>query len=241
MVAAANILAFCLRFDGIPPPWALTSCAQMLPWLIVIRALTFVQFRLYDGMWRYTSLYDLRAIAGAVATSSALFFIVVKSPLGPQVYPRSIFVSDALLLVLMLSTMRLARRIYAELSTGGQGKRVLVYGAGHAGEVIVRDMKTNRGCGYQPIGFVDDDRSKVGLRIHGVQVLGTREDLPAIIAKHRPAQVLIAMPNADPKSIRPVVRALEPYKLSIKTLPKLTDVIGAPGRRLASTPNRCGI
>ena len=76
-------------------------------------------FRLYDGMWRYTSLYDLRGIAGAVATSSVLFYVVVKSPLGPPVYPRSVFVSDALLLVLMLSAMRLARRIYAELSAGG--------------------------------------------------------------------------------------------------------------------------
>ena len=226
MVAAANILGFCLRFDGTPPPWALTACAQMLPWLLVIRAATFVPFRLYDGMWRYTSLYDLRGIAGAVATSSALFYVVVQSPLGPPVYPRSVFVSDALLLVLMLTAMRLARRIYAEVSAGGHGKSVLVYGAGNAGELIVRDMKTNRGCGYEPIGFVDDDRSKVGLRIHGVPVLGTRDDLPAIIEKHRPAQVLIAMPNTDPASIRPVVRALEPYKLSIKTLPKLTDVIG---------------
>jgi len=225
MVAAANILGFYLRFDGVPPAWALTSCAQMLPWLIVIRALTFVRFRLYDGMWRYTSLYDLRAIAGAVATSSVLFYAVVKSPLGP-VYPRSVFVSDALLLVLMLSATRLARRIYAELSAGGHGKRVLVYGAGDAGELIVRDMKTNRACGYEPIGFVDDDRAKVGRRIHGVLVLGTRQELPAIIAKHRPAQVLIAMPSADPASIRPVVRALEPFKLSIKTLPKLHDVIG---------------
>ena len=84
MVAAANILGFCLRFDGMPPPWALTACAQMLPWLIVIRALVFVPFRLYDGMWRYTSLYDLRGIAGAVATSSALFYLVVKSLVIPR-------------------------------------------------------------------------------------------------------------------------------------------------------------
>ena len=77
---AANILGFCLRFDGVPPAWALTSCAQMLPWLIVIRALTFVPFRLYDGLWRYTSLYDLRAIVGAVATSSVLFYAVVTEP-----------------------------------------------------------------------------------------------------------------------------------------------------------------
>ena len=83
MVAAANILGFCLRFDGVPPPRALTACAHILPWLLLIPPLTFVPFRLYDGMWRYTGLYDLGAIAGAGATSSALFYPVGKSPLGP--------------------------------------------------------------------------------------------------------------------------------------------------------------
>ena len=258
MVAAANILSFCLRFDGIPPAWALTSCVQMLPWLIVIRALTFVPFRLYDGMWRYTSLYDLRGDCGRRRhqLGAVLRRREESARTGASIH-GPIFVSDALLLVLMLSAMRLARRIYAELSAGGRGKRVLVYGAGNAGELIVRDMKTHRDCGYEPIGFVDDDRAKVGRRIHGVPVLGTREELPAIIGKHRPAQVLIAMPNADPASIRSVVRALEPFKLSIKTLPKLhrhdrrqgpasttsaacRSRICSPARRSASIPCRSG-
>ena len=82
---------------------------------------------------------------------------------------------------MMLGGGRLSRRIYAELSGGKRGKRVLVFGAGNAGELIVRDMKTNREYGYQPIGFIDDDKSKVGRRIHGVPVLGTRQDLKAII------------------------------------------------------------
>jgi FlaA1/EpsC-like NDP-sugar epimerase len=226
LVVFTNLLAFALRFDGYPPQWAVMVCLQMLPFLAAIRAVTFLPFRLYDGIWRYTSLSDLVNIAGGVAVSSLLFFALAKSPIGPAVYPRSIFVTDALLLILMLSAMRLARRILAELAGSARGKRVLVYGAGKAGELIVRDMKTNRDYGYEPIGFVDDDRSKVGRRIHNVMVLGTREDLPAIIAKHRPAEVLIAMPNAEPSAIRTVVRALESCKLPIKTLPKLTDVIG---------------
>jgi FlaA1/EpsC-like NDP-sugar epimerase len=226
LVVIANLLAFALRFDGYPPQWAVASCLQMLPYLLAIRAVTFVPFRLYDGIWRYTSVYDLRGIAGAVATSSVLFFAVAKSPLAPAIYPRSVLVTDALLLVLMLSALRLARRVYGELSGGARGKRVLVYGAGNAGELIVRDMKNSRDYGYEPIGFIDDDRSKVGRRIHGVPVLGSRQDLPAVIASHRPAEVLIAMPNAEPAAIRTVVRALESFKLPIKTLPKLTDVIG---------------
>ena len=225
MVALANILAFALRFDGDIPPWALAACTQMLPWLLVLRGLTFIPFRLHEGLWRYASIYDLRAIIGAVSTSSALFALLTHSSLGPQVYPRSVFVTDAVLLVLMLGAMRLTRRVFAELSGGSKGKRVLVFGAGNAGELIVRDMKTNREHGYEPIGFVDDDPTKVGRRIHGVPVLGTRADLAAILAKLKPSEVLIAMPNAEPANIRAIVRSLEAFKVTIKTLPKLSDII----------------
>ena len=226
MVALANVIAFALRFDGIPPPWAIASCAQMLPWLLAIRGLMFMPFKLYEGLWRYTSIYDVRGIVAAVAASSGVFMLVTYSPLGPEVYPRSVFVTDALLLTIMLGGGRLSRRIYAELSGGKRGKRVLIFGAGNAGELVVRDMKTNREYGYQPIGFIDDDKNKVGRRIHGVPVLGTREDLQDILIKHKADEVLIAMPNADPASIRTIVRALQAFKLPIKTLPKLADIIG---------------
>ena len=225
-VALANLAAFALRFDGAPPDWAAAACAQMLPWLLLIRGLTFVPFRLYDGLWRYAGIYDLRAIVGAVLTSSVIFAAVTQSSFGPAVYPRSVFISDSLLLVLLLGGLRLARRLYGESSGGRQGRRILVFGAGNAGELIVRDMKVNRDCGYEPVGFVDDDQTKVGRRIHGVPVLGTRQDFKQIIAKHHPSEVLIAIPNADPGTIRTIIRSLDAFKLPIKILPKLTDVIG---------------
>jgi FlaA1/EpsC-like NDP-sugar epimerase len=225
-VALANLAAFALRFDGAPPAWAMSACAQMLPWLLVVRALAFVWFRLFEGLWRYASIYDLRAIVAAVVTSSVAFIALTRSPLGPEVYPQSIFIIDPLLLVLTLGGLRLARRMYGESSWGRRGRRILVFGAGNAGELIVRDMKVNRDCGYQPIGFVDDDPAKVGRHIHGVPVLGTRNDLKKIIAQHQPSEVLIAIPNADPATIRTMIRALDAFKVPIKILPKLTDVIG---------------
>jgi FlaA1/EpsC-like NDP-sugar epimerase len=226
-VVAANVAAFALRFDGQAPAWAIASCAQMLPWLLVIRAATFIPFRLFEGLWRYASIYDLRAIVSAVVTSSVLFAALTLGPTGARAYPRSIFITDALLLVLMLGGLRLSRRLYSELWVGGRGRRILVFGAGNAGEMIVRDMKVNRDCGYRPIGFVDDDPAKVGRRIHGVPVLGTRNDLGAIIARHEPSELLIAIPTADPSTIRTIIRALDAFKLPIKIVPRLSDVIGA--------------
>ena len=225
LVALSNRLAFLLRFDGDLPHWASEAFWLTIPWLVAIRAGAFVPFRLFEGLWRYTSVYDLRAIAGSVCVSSAVFFAVVQTPIGPAVYPRSIFVIDGLLLTLLLGGVRMSRRIAAELSRDNPEKRILVFGAGDAGELIVRDMKNNRWYGLQPIGFVDDDKEKVGHRIHGVPVLGTRDDLPAILERYRPHEVLLAIPRAEPVAVRSIVRSLEPFKIPIKTLPNLRDLI----------------
>src|SRR5262245_66144734 len=92
IVAAANTAAFELRFDANPPAWASTAWLQMLPWLLLVRAVTFRSFGLYRDIWRYTSLYDVSAIVKAVGVSSLIFFALAASPLGPDVYPRSIFI-----------------------------------------------------------------------------------------------------------------------------------------------------
>jgi FlaA1/EpsC-like NDP-sugar epimerase len=225
LMVVSNRLAFLLRFDGNLPPFAEEAFWQMLPWLVAVRAFVFVPFRLYEGMWRYTSLYDLRGIAGGVAASTGVFLLLAQTPLAPAVYPRSIFVIDAVLLTMLLGGVRMTRRVHGGVSLGKPGKRVLIFGAGDAGELIVRDMKHNAWYGYQPIGFIDDDQGKVGHRIHGVPVLGTREDLPRILKRYQPQEVLLAIPRAEPVAVRAVVRSLERFKIPIKTLPNLRDVI----------------
>jgi FlaA1/EpsC-like NDP-sugar epimerase len=225
LVVCSNAIGFMLRFDSQPPDWAWQAFWQMLPWLVAVRALTFIPFRLYEGLWRYTGIYDLQALIGGVFASSCLFFLIVQTPLGPPVYPRSVFIIDAIVLTLLLGGIRMTRRVYAELWHSNRGKRVLVFGAGDAGELIVREMKNTAWSTYHPIGFVDDDRSKVGRRIHGVPVLGTRADMAGILKKYRPHEVLIAMPRAEPAAVRSIVRTLEPFKVPIKTLPNLRDII----------------
>jgi FlaA1/EpsC-like NDP-sugar epimerase len=225
LVVAANRAAFLLRFDGREPAWAVTAWLQMLPWLVGLRATSFAPFRLYQGRWRYTSVYELKAIVESVALSSLLFAAVASSPLGPPVYPRSIFVIDAILLVIALGSVRVARRLYADFSTRSLGKRLLVIGAGDAGEMLVRDIRVSRDHHYQVVGFIDDDPTKVGHRIHDVPVLGTRQDLQRILTAQRPDEVLIAIPSADPSLLRAIVRSLEPHNIPIKTLPQLRDLM----------------
>ena len=150
---------------------------------------------LYKGLWRYTSLWDLRNIILGVLVSVALCFLLSRWIFGLRAIPRSFFVIDALLLIYLLSGVRVAPRLVRKLRVPKLRKRVLVYGAGDAGEMIVRDMKNNSFYAYEPIGFVDDDHLKVGKHIHGVCVMGTRQNLRQIMASAQPHEVLLAMPK----------------------------------------------
>src|SRR5207249_4232760 len=116
-------------------------------------------------------------IIGAVAISSGLFYVLVHWLFGQTLYPRSIFIIDSVLLICLLGGIRLTRRVYREAGHIDGQKRILIYGAGDAGEMIVRDIKNNSVYEYEPVGFLDDDQTKVGQRIHGVKVLGTRQTL----------------------------------------------------------------
>jgi len=225
MIAASNYLAIWLRFDGLVPPDLVVRARGILPSLILIRAVTFIPFRLYQGLWRYTSIRDARNIVGAVTTSSVLFLLFVRLMFGGYVYPRSVYVVDAVLLVCFIVGVRSVRRLARELNRPEHGRRVLVFGAGDAGEMIVRDMQRSAFYNGEPIGFVDDDPNKVGQRIHGLPVLGTRADISAIIESNTPDEVLIAIPAASPTVVRAIVTVLEPCKLPIKTLPNLRDVL----------------
>jgi FlaA1/EpsC-like NDP-sugar epimerase len=226
LAVLSNWLAFLLRFDGGVPSSEWELFTSMLPLLLTLRALSFYPFRLYDGFWRYTSLWDVRDLALSIAASTLAFAGILRIGMGVRAYPSSIFVIDALVLLCLLTGLRLLPRLIREMKRAGTGrKRVLIVGAGDAGVMIVREMRNNPAFGYHPIGFIDDNPEKIGRRIHGVKVLGNRACLAHIIAQQTPDAVLVAMPSAMPAVIRAVVRALEAFHLPIQTLPNLRDLL----------------
>lgn len=225
LVVLANYGAFWIRFDGQIPAKALTVWLQMLPWLVLIRSVLFFPFRLHEGLWRYAGIWDLGNIIAGVATSTLVFFGLVHGYFGLPAYPRSVFVIDTMLLIFFLGGIRLGRRMYRRWHSPQRKKKMLVYGAGDAGEMVVRDMQYNDFYDHEPIGFIDDDDAKVGLCIHGVPVLGTGAALPRIMEQKNPDEVLIAIPRADPATIRRIVHTLEPLRVPIKVLPSLHDIV----------------
>ena len=230
LIVLANYLAFWIRFDGVITDEVKSLFREMIPWLVVIRGLTFVPLQLYKGLWRYTGIWDLRNVIVGVTGSTVLFYILVHWIFGLRGYPLSVFIIDSLLLIFLMGGVRLARRLFFGLKLASSGKQVLIYGAGDAGEMIVRAIRNNGGSyDYQPIGFIDDDPSKVGRWIHGVPVLGPRDKMPGILQSNQVDEVLLAIPSASPSLVRQILTVLEPFKVPIKTVPaleKLNDKVG---------------
>ena len=143
MAGVANYSAFWLRFDGHIPPQYMELWKWGLPVLVAIRLVIFFPFRLYGGLWRYTSIHDLRRIVLAVGTGT-LIFAFMEIFAGNTSYPRSVYLVDSLILIFLMGGARVGRRMLRDSrKPGKKSKTVLVYGAGDAGEMIVRDMKNN--------------------------------------------------------------------------------------------------
>ncbi|MDA8156397.1 MAG: nucleoside-diphosphate sugar epimerase/dehydratase [Actinomycetota bacterium] len=231
--ALANYLAFVLRFNFILRLVYLRQMLSYFPVLLAIRLASYLSFGLYKDVWRYSSVDDLLKIVKASAIGSLIFFVAVRYFYGDKGYPLSIYFIDYMLLVMISGGGRLFIRVFNEYAQReNSGKRVLIFGAGDAGEMIVRDMKNNPKYAYEPIGFIDDDPYKKGLSIHGVPILGPRSALENIARKHGPEELLVCMQSADGTVLNDIYERCNPLNIPIKTLPPIADVIN--GRVTAS-------
>ena len=230
LTVAGNYFAFWSRFDGAIPAayWALWR--ETIPVLVLLRGLTFIPFHLYDSVWQYVGLRDLRGIVAGVTASSVLFCLLIRGVLGLRAYPTSVFLMDLVLVVFLMAAARVGWRAGREYRANARTKRVLIFGAGDAGAGIVREILKGGEHGYHPVGFVDDDPAKVGRRIHGIPVLGTRADLPRIVGETEPSEVLVAIARATPEMFRGVVKALESHKLPIRAVPHIRDILEGRAR-----------
>jgi UDP-GlcNAc:undecaprenyl-phosphate GlcNAc-1-phosphate transferase len=156
----------------------------------------FLLLGLYEGLWRYTSMADLsrqlRAVGGAwIASTLAIVFLYRLEHLS-----RSVLILDALLLMIGVSGTRVLfrglRNWVARLQPAPDGRRVLIYGAGDGGELLLRELQRNHQLGLQAVGFVDDDPQKQGRVIHGVRVLGSLDRLGELAYEQRVDEVVIS-------------------------------------------------
>jgi FlaA1/EpsC-like NDP-sugar epimerase len=230
LIALAWWLAFELRFDQGVPRYYDTLFRRTVLIVVAIQLVVFVLFRFYDRWWRYVSIRDMWSavrgvtVACVVASLTVYFF----SPVAQVRLPRSVAIMDWLLLLgLICGTRLLARSVIERPGMGlvARGKEVLIAGAGDAGQLVIREMQRNRQLGYTPIGLIDDDPRKKNLRIHGVRVLGTTDELAHILRDNRPDEVLIAIPSASGKTRQRIVTVTRENNVPVKTLPGLYELI----------------
>jgi FlaA1/EpsC-like NDP-sugar epimerase len=230
LIALAWWLAFELRFDHGVPRYYDTLFRRTILIVVAIKLVVFVLFRFYDRWWRYVSIRDMWSAVRGVTAASLIAGLTVYffSPVAQVRLPRSVAIMDWLLLLAFVTGTRLLARSVIErpgIGLVARGKEVLVVGAGDAGQLVIREMQRNRQLGYTPIGLIDDDPRKKNLRIHGVRVLGTTDELGHFLRDNRPDEVLLAMPSASGELRQRIVNVTREGNVPVKTLPGLYELI----------------
>ncbi|HEX4278604.1 MAG TPA: nucleoside-diphosphate sugar epimerase/dehydratase, partial [Bryobacteraceae bacterium] len=226
-VLVSAVFAFLLRFDfRIPGRYLNTLILASLVWVPV--KLTSFKLLGLDRRWaRYVSLSDLVILAASSLIGSTLSLIILL--VAGSGVPRSVYAIDLLLCVMLTASLRVGIRLASEWSVSRKSpsnrKRTIVYGAGNAGASLLRDLRHNAALNYDVCGLVDDNPRKLGLVLHGVQVLGSGADLEIIARKHRVEFVLIAIPSSTGPQMKDILECCAGAGIPYKTIPGLAEII----------------
>ncbi|MGV6825487.1 MAG: polysaccharide biosynthesis protein, partial [bacterium] len=227
MIPIAWVGAYLLRFnlESIPEPFWL-SAWQMLLLVIPVQGIVYWQFGLYRGVWRFASMPDLARIAKAVIVGVLVTAVLIYLIWDFKGVPRSVPVLYGILLMSLLSVPRF---LYRWIKDQGfqirSGQRVLIVGAGSAGEMLARDLLRDPEKQYLPVAFADDDTKKQGKEIHGIRVMGGCAEMNDLARKLSIDVVMLAVPSASASQMRDIVAYAEAAGVPFRTVPQLNDLV----------------
>jgi len=236
---ASFIIALCLsywlRFEFSFARIDVVHPFQLLPWVVPLKFIIFYALGLYKGMWRYTSVKDFWLLVQACFLSTGMVVMMILVVDRFEGYSRAVFILDGFLTLFFTGGTRLAIRSFYAMranqmtndyfSPDSPVKKILIIGAGDAGEKMLREIRDNYRLNYDVVGFVDDDPAKQGMTIHGVKVLGTVERLPKILLREGVDQILITVPSATGEQIRHIVEVCQQCNVPYKILPGIGELI----------------
>ncbi|MHB0987054.1 MAG: polysaccharide biosynthesis protein [Bellilinea sp.] len=237
LIPIAVLGTFVLRFELGP------LFFQYLPftyWMIgvalVVKPVVYYFFGLYRRLWLYASIQELKLITAAVTTASvglALAMLLLYTLNIIDSYLRSVFVIDWLLSLVAVGGLRFTLRLIAEMRqnqmaglANTRAKRVLVVGAGDAGAMVVRELQKNPQLNLIPVGFLDDNPTKLRQQIHGVPIVGTITDLDRMLDRLRVNEVIIAIPSAPGRVVRTVADIARLKAIPFRTMPGIYELLG---------------
>ncbi|HKF23238.1 MAG TPA: polysaccharide biosynthesis protein [Candidatus Angelobacter sp.] len=225
LVLLALTVAWLLRFDFSLPHRRLLLITA--PLLVLVRLLFMARFRLLHGWWRYVGVRDTVDIAKAVLLGSLVFFVLVRYILNMKEFPRTIYVSEALITAGLLAGVRVLSRLLAETMRQdlASARKVVVVGAGAAAQMVVRELN-QAGSGRKVIACLDDDPRKIGSKAQGVPVMGPIDRLPELFSgMEDECEVLVAIPSASGRQMARIVELAETAGLRYRTVPGLRELI----------------
>ena len=228
MIPIAWMLAFWLRHNlETVPDIFLKTAIYSLPVVISVQAVVYLFTGVHRGEWRFVSLPDLslivRSSAVGTAAISLTLFIVAN-----RLYsvPRSVFILYALVLIGLMAGSRLLYRLYKDRHfTSRSGRKVVIFGAGAAGEQLLRDLRRNHPNKYNIVAFLDDDPALAGRQIHRVPVVASPDVLQDLIYRWDIELVLIAVPSANEEQMQRLVSICEAANVEFRTLPGAHELV----------------
>ncbi|MEO7255681.1 MAG: nucleoside-diphosphate sugar epimerase/dehydratase, partial [Casimicrobium sp.] len=228
--AAAWSLLFWARFNFNTDEVDFTSrdVARSLAFIIPVHALVFVSLGLYQGLWRFASLADLRRIvlgAFMAAAGTAVLFALVRP--DSFIWPRFVLILQPFLLIVLMGGARFAYRSWREHRLYGlaaaKGEPVLVLGAGAAGARLVSELAKSET--WHVVALLDDDHAKIGARVHDTRVVGPIDQAPLIAKRFGARHAIIAMPNSNHEARRRAVALAAEANLITLTVPSYDQLL----------------
>jgi FlaA1/EpsC-like NDP-sugar epimerase len=237
LIFVAVLGSYALRFELGPLFFQyISSAIWMVAVSLVIKPLIYYWFGLYRRMWMYASVQELKLIIIAVTAASVAVSAVMVGLLSVNVFrgfPRAVLVLDWILSLMMVGGLRFSLRVIgdnlvvgsAPIRTHGS-RRLLIVGAGDAGALVVRELQKNPQMNSNPVGFLDDNPSKLKQQIHGVPVVGLVSDLSKVLENLRIDEVIIAIPSAPGRIVRLVADICRVKNMPFRTMPGIYELLG---------------
>ena len=236
IIGASLYLSYALRFDFAIPSHYFNDLGYVFIILLFSKISSFLFFKLYQGMWRFTSISDLINVLKSTFIASLFSISVILLVLGSNAVPRTVLLIDYMLTTIGIAAVRASVRIYSTKFVVGNGRnkqknkstskiktRLLLLGAGSSGEKIIREVKENPTSTYRIVGLLDDDPSKISTTIHSIPILGKIEDLHTISMSYD--EILICIPTATNTQMRSIVAQCKVVRKPYRTIPTVYELI----------------
>ncbi len=234
-VALASYLSLLIRFDFRPNqvPSVYLSVLWETIWIsMVSTVIVFGVFRLYSSLWSYAGLTEMMYLLSACVIEALLNMVIILLNHREAAYPlpRSFYMLYGIFLLAFSFIGRFSYRgLRAMLSNIGSDrgarKNVLIIGAGDAGSSLIKEIQNSRQVNKTLVGVIDDDISKQGTYIHGVRVIGTREDIIECASELFVDEIMIALPSASAKEIKEIVDICKETGCELKRLPGIYQLV----------------